>query len=749
MRMAGDPQGLTEGDSSRTGRDGAGRRFLSRATLLLASLLGATLIIFTWSTTLDYLRGENGQQNAQAESEVLAAARAGRDAIPRALEPADRALALLQQRAGALGRGDRREADVLEQTLSNLARRAQDGIRALAVTDAQGNVTWQAGSPMPGWLGNAENVLAHRYGRMAPVLSRPGASQAGLVISYPILGLGGRFDGVALALLEPTRLGQALPAAQGNGDPQTLLFHNDGSLLARGRNAQVTGELSRLDPGLMPEPAAGGVGERVLTRIFPGTDRRASYASAQVPGYDLIVLAMLEAPVGGAFSRGALVVIGLAGAITCFAVLGLLWVFGRAFRQTGRPDQALDEEAPNPAPMRQHAEHGRKPVIPARTAAALIEALPAGAYAARVLYSGGGAEVHITAVNPAIREITGWDPAHFQDSEQWNRSIDWSSYPAGEPLLERLADSAGTAEEAIVEYRLRRPDGSWMWLRDVARIVARHGTTVDLLGCLTDVTRERELSAQADSASRVAARGAMAAGLAHELNQPLAVMSLAAENALDALEEGAAGIPEALARLRRIATQAERAKAIAAQLRSFARLEAAVLEPVSLPHAVQGALSLVSGNLKDANVEVEVKLPPSLPAVRGQKVLVEQVLMNLCLNAKDAMLSREGVAHRLIITAEPGFEPHEIRLIIRDTGTGLPPEVLERVFDPFFSTKPATKGTGLGLPLCRSIMLRFGGGISLDNRPGGGGAEAILTFQRARPPSSETPEPSPILRTVK
>ncbi|WP_160119703.1 ATP-binding protein [Rhodovarius lipocyclicus] len=751
MRMAVEPRGDTGGAPLPTGRYAAGRRFLSRATLLLACLFGATVIIFTWSSTLDVLGGETRQQDSAAEAMTLNAARAGRDAIPRALEPADRALSLLQQRAGALTRGDRREVEALEVTLTNMARRGQDGIRALAVTDAQGNVTWQAGTTLPGWMGNAENVLAHRYGRMAPLLSRPGSIQAGLVMSYPILASGGRFDGVALALLEPARLGQALPSAQGANDPQTMLFHSDGSLLARGRNAQVNPALNRLDAALMPEPAAGGTGERRVSLPEPGGRRTISYASAQVPGYDLVVLATMEIARGGLLSRGSLVVLGLAGAVTCFTGLALLWLFHRVLRQDARGAETEEpmEAAPTP-PSAPSAAPGRpapRPApLPARTAAALIEALPAGAYAARVLHAGGEAEVHITAVNPAIRDITGWEPAHFQDAAQWSRSIDWSSYPPGEPLLERLAEPDAAGEEAVVEYRLRRPDGSWMWLRDAARIVARHGSTVDLLGCLSDVTREREFAAQADNASRVAARGAMAAGLAHELNQPLAVMSLAAENALDALEEGAAGIPEALARLRRIAAQAERAKAIAAQLRSFARLEAAVLEPVSLPNAVQGALGLIASNLKDANITADVRLPANLPTVRGQPVLVEQVLMNLCLNAKDAMLGREGAAHRLTITAEPGFEPHEIRLIIRDTGTGIPEEALERVFDPFFSTKPATKGTGLGLPLCRSIMLRFGGGISLGNRPGGGGAEAILTFQRSRPPATDPLEKDTLAR---
>jgi C4-dicarboxylate-specific signal transduction histidine kinase len=262
--------------------------------------------------------------------------------------------------------------------------------------------------------------------------------------------------------------------------------------------------------------------------------------------------------------------------------------------------------------------------------------------------------------------------------------------------------------------------------------VGRGPGYADVLGWLADVTGEREAAAPADDAGRIAARGVMAAGLAHELNQPLAVMALAAENALEALQEGEAGIPEALLRLRRIAAQAERAKAIAAQLRSFGRLEAAVLEPVCLAAAVRGALGVVGGALAEAGVEVALRMAPNLAAVRGQAVLVEQVVVNLALNARDAMAACPQGQRRLSIIGEPGLEAHEVRLVLRDTGGGVPAEALGRVFDPFFSTKPASQGMGLGLALCRSIMLGFGGSIGLSNLADGRGAEAVLVFQRAR-----------------
>ncbi len=803
---------------------GQGAHLGSRLLLLLGSMAGAAALIFTWSTALDVIAGERAERDFASQSRAMAAARAARDALPRAMDPAERALAALQNRAVAQIRGDRREVDAIEQTLQGLTRRGQDGLRAMAVSDAGGAVTWQSqqGAVQP-WLGSSEFYLAHRFGRLTPILSRVGApglaGVSGLVLSAPILSPGGPqgvggFGGVALAVIDPQRLAQALPGATAQGDAQVLLFHADGTLVARGRNAANSNAAPRLDPALAPDAVAGGNAERAVTRRDPENGRPIAFATVQVPGFDLVVQSSVEEAVGGIpTSRIALVVYGLAGAITCLVALGLMWLFGRVLREAEPAAEEVDEEdeankseeAPAaelvtpplrglPAPTSLQAVNeppaaslarnesmplasavirpvqaepppaAPRPVEPVEgpvnmapipmAASGFIEALPTVAYAARITpaQNGNDRQIRITAVNSTLLQLTGWEGSAFQDVGKWQRAIDWGSYPPGAPLLERLAEPAAAGEkpteEGQVEYRLRRPDGSWMWLRETAKVVNRFPTHVDILGCLGDVTRERELAAQADSASRVAARGAMAAGLAHELNQPLAVMSLAAENALEALEEGAAGIPEALARLRRISAQAERAKAIAAQLRSFARLEAAVLEPVSLPAAVRGALSLVGGALSEARIEVELRMAPNLATVRGQPVLVEQLVVNLALNARDAMVSRGEGQRRLTVIGEPGIEAHEVRLVIADTGGGIPAEALERVFDPFFTTKPASKGTGLGLPLCRSIMLRFGGSIGLTNMSNGQGAEAVLTFQRARQPQTDRAEIAPLVQGV-
>lgn len=696
-------------------------------------MAGAVVLIITWGGAREMIAQERALLDLGAQSRAMAAARAARDALPRALESAERALAAVQSRAIAQVRGERREVEAIEKNLLAAVAHGLDGLRAVAASDGNGALIWQPEpGAMPAWLGGRAFFLAHRQGRMAPILSPLGAG--GLVLSAPILGQGGRgFAGLALALIDPQRLAQALPGATGPGEPQLLLFHADGSLLARGRQAVSGHEALQLEPLLALEPLPGGHAERGVTRRGAEGGRAIAVATVLVPGFELVVQSSVEDLAGGdAVNRVALLVHGLAGAISCLVALGLIWLFGRVPGGVAAEAGAAGGASIGPTPP------------------APLEIAPGGAaYAARITSAQGGTErqIKITAVNAAMLRVTGWDSAAFQDVAKWQRAIDWGSYPPGAPLLERLAE-AGTPplDEGEVEYRLRRPDGGWMWLRESARVVGRGPGHADVLGWLADVTRAREGAAQADHAGRIAARGVLAAGLAHELNQPLAVMALAAENALEALEEGEAGIPEALLRLRRIAAQAERAQAIAAQLRSFGRLEAAVLEPVCLADAVRGALGLVGGALAEAGIEVVLRMAPNLAAVRGQPVLVEQLVVNLALNARDAMADCPQGLRRLSIIGEPGAEAHEVRLVLRDTGGGIPAEVVERVFDPFFSTKPASKGTGLGLALCRSIMLRFGGSVALGNLAHGQGAEAVLIFQRARQRQAERAAGAPLMQ---
>ncbi len=680
---------------------------------------GAALSGAGWWMAATKATTERDAQAGMAAGRVLAAARQARDTLPRALDPADRLLGQVQARQTALSRGDRREAEQLEQTLANSVRRGQDGIRIAAAVDASGSVTWisQPGG-LPSSLANQDFFIAHRYGRVATTVARsPGANgpaQPQLIVSRPLLGRDGGFGGIAIVVLEAGRLAQHLPPAMGPNEPVLALYHSDGTLLARGRGLGAQAMPAQLDPRLLPESG----GDRSLMARDPRDRHAIATAAAQVAGHELVVAATLDDTQGATSAQGAAYAgYGLAGAFTLLWLAGTGWT-GWRIRRRMRDVAAAEYEPEDVAPLPSRRPDGRRRVVPAAKPD-VVETLPIGAYAARVSHDG---TVRITAVSQAMERLTGWPPAAFSDQDRWQRCIDWSSYPPGEPLPERLLQEP----EAEVRYRLRRPDGRWIWVHEICRVVADDANGVDVLGCLLDATREHELTRQAERAARADTQGMVAAGLAHDLKQPLQVISFAAQNGLEALASGPDGIEEARKRLQRVADQSERAAQIALQLSAFTRLDAVKLEPVSVTGAIRTVMAEVGQPLQEAGVEVQLNMGTALPPVRGLPVMVEQVLVNLCMNARDAMMSQPEGQRRLRIAAVHRPEQNHVEISVADSGGGVPAEHLERIFEMHFTTKEKGKGTGLGLTLCRFLMARFGGTISMRNIPGG--AEARLRF---------------------
>ncbi len=338
--------------------------------------------------------------------------------------------------------------------------------------------------------------------------------------------------------------------------------------------------------------------------------------------------------------------------------------------------------------------------------------------------------LHILAASQAIGELAMCPVDEFLDQIAWAGRIDWGSCTAASPLLESMAEAVAgqaTPQGATLDYRLRRGDGSWLWVRESARVLGREENgSLRILGALTDATREHEFAQAADANARVAAGGLMAANLAHELKQPLAVIALAADNALEALADGETGIADATIRLHRISHHAERARTVATQMRAFAKQESVSLEACGLNAVINSALALMEPRLAGAGVRLEKSVPPGPgPVVLGQPVLLEQVLINLLENALDAMAEVDG-ERRLSINVGQAREEGCIALRVTDTGGGIPDGIMGRLFTPFFTTKPEGKGTGLGLPLSRTTMRRCGGDVRLSNVSGGTVATIIL-----------------------
>jgi C4-dicarboxylate-specific signal transduction histidine kinase len=210
----------------------------------------------------------------------------------------------------------------------------------------------------------------------------------------------------------------------------------------------------------------------------------------------------------------------------------------------------------------------------------------------------------------------------------------------------------------------------------------------------------------------------MAAGLAHELNQPLGVIQMATGNMLRRIEKHGLDETYAAGKLERIAGQTERASKIIDHMRIFARRDDQRTEPFNLRNAVQSATTMMRAQLSGSGIDLDETLDCKDMQATGSKVMFEQVLVNLLANARDAILervARDGDATPKRISVSVVTEGDGATIIVSDTGGGMPEEIRARLFEPFFTTKAPGKGTGLGLSISYGIIQNMGGEINASN----------------------------------
>ncbi len=315
----------------------------------------------------------------------------------------------------------------------------------------------------------------------------------------------------------------------------------------------------------------------------------------------------------------------------------------------------------------------------------------------------------------------------------WNRGAEqiygWPAAEAmGRPAEDVLgADRVSEAREALKlsghwEGEVRRPtrDGREVVVEvraTVLRDAAGHAKGV--LGIHTDVTERRALEQQAMRSQRLEGIGTLAGGIAHDLNNVLAPILMA----IEILRRGTSE-PRQLRHLQTIEQSAKRGADLVRQVLSFARgteVRRLVVDPLKVAREVE---KLVRETFPK-NLTFELVAAPGLWPVRGDPTQIHQVLVNLCVNARDAMPEGGRLAIRLdnvvldeaAVTGRPwaGAGPH-VALVVEDSGTGIAPDVLDRIFEPFFTTKEVGRGTGLGLSTTHSIVKAHGGLIAVTSR---------------------------------
>ena len=244
----------------------------------------------------------------------------------------------------------------------------------------------------------------------------------------------------------------------------------------------------------------------------------------------------------------------------------------------------------------------------------------------------------------------------------------------------------------------------------IAPLVAKDQRQIGRLIIFDDITERSELEKRLVQADKLSSIGLFAASVAHEVNTPLAVISTYAQMLAKQVPED----DQKSKLLDKIAKQTFRASEIVNSLLNFSRTSPAAFEDVDLNRVISETVSLVSHQLSRANVQVTLNLGQSVGPVKGNFGKLQQVFLNLILNARDAM---EGGGALIIETIVDG---DSARATVGDTGQGIPAENLARIYDPFFTTKGAKKGTGLGLSVTYGIVREHAGSIEVQSRPGAG-----------------------------
>ncbi|HEX7625068.1 MAG TPA: ATP-binding protein, partial [Anaeromyxobacteraceae bacterium] len=295
----------------------------------------------------------------------------------------------------------------------------------------------------------------------------------------------------------------------------------------------------------------------------------------------------------------------------------------------------------------------------------------------------------------------------------------------------------------------------WKWMLARARVVERDGRggAVRIVGTCADITERRRMLARLQIADRMASVGTLAAGVAHEINNPLAYVMSNVGYALEAMRAAAkassegratpASVAQVIAEcggaLEEAESGAERVRNIVRDLKIFSRAEDDERTSVRLDRVLQAAL-----NLADSEIRFRARLVTDLastPPVHANESRLAQVFLNLLVNAAQAIPEGRAGDNEIFVGTRVGPTGRAI-VEIRDTGCGIPAENRKRIFDPFFTTKPVGVGTGLGLAICHGIVTALGGDIEVESEVGRGSSFRI-SLPAATSPEAAAPRPSP------
>jgi len=324
-------------------------------------------------------------------------------------------------------------------------------------------------------------------------------------------------------------------------------------------------------------------------------------------------------------------------------------------------------------------------------------------------------------VSPQVQAIFGYTPEEWlKESENWTRFVPEEDIP----VIQAAEENCVKGKKFQAEYRIKRKDGEIIWVSDTAVTVPGSDSHPLMEGVIVDITERRALENQLQQARRMEAVGRLAGGVAHDFNNLLTIIKGYVELAL----KRCTGQPDLEANIRHIADASERAVTLVQQLLAFSRKQ--VLKPKVLDlNSIVLNMDKLLRRLMSENIEMKTLVGKNLGAVKADPSQIEQVILNLIVNARDAMPQ----GGKLIIetsnveldstfaqdqwTVVPG--PY-VLLSVTDTGIGMSAETLAHIFEPFYTTKDSSRGTGLGLSTVYGIVKQSGGHVSVHSELGKG-----------------------------
>ena len=323
-------------------------------------------------------------------------------------------------------------------------------------------------------------------------------------------------------------------------------------------------------------------------------------------------------------------------------------------------------------------------------------------------------------VSPQIETILGYAPEEWlATSEKWLEFI----HPDDHAAVHDAEEIAIKQKSFQAEYRMRRKDGRTVWLSDTAVVIQGSDAHPVMEGILVDISERKLMEMQSQQARRMEAVGRLAGGIAHDFNNLLTIIKGYTE-----LARRRAETPELKTDIERIEDASERAAALVRQLLAFSRKQ--VLQPKNLDlNGVVGGLEQLLRRLLGEHIDLRTNLGEELGTIKADPSQVEQVLMNLVVNARDAMpeggrliietcnaeLDQKYASEHVTVKAGP-----YVMLAVSDTGSGMSAETVAHIFEPFFTTKGSGKGTGLGLATTYGIVKQSNGYIWVYSEPGRG-----------------------------